>query len=316
MAFEDGLGTDPSHQRDNQYYSLSAYDIMARTISLWSRKIIQYITIVGIIGAVCVAFSFILLNSLFGLIGIIEADPLSYLVTLLLDSVPDFMLIVVTVGFAFFAFVLTAITSGAAIKFTLDEYGGDGGNVGTSFSHSFGRVLNIIILQIILSFFVAITLTPATILTTQALDMIDISDFMNPIFPPGSIELLMEGMGLFIVGGIFLIYINVRFAPALAIVIDTDLSAIDSLKRSWELTSGSFFHVFGSYILLNVAVLILGAVVTIVLSFTFLPDAYLFLLQPLVSALLFSALSYIFTAVLYRDLSSRSGTSNLPSFLG
>lgn len=314
MAFEDGLGTAPSHQRE-QSDALSAYDIMARTISLWTRKIGQYIVIVGIIGAASAAVSFIILNSLFGLIGTIGTDPLSLLVTLLLDSAPDFTLIAVTVGFAFFAFVLTAITGGAAIKFTLDEFGGNGGDVGTSFSHSFGRIVNVIILQLILSFFVAVTLTPATILLTQGMDMIDITDFMNPIFPPGSIELVMEGLALFFVGGIFLIYINIRFAPALAVVIDSDLSAIDSLKKSWELTSDNFFHVFGSYILLNVAILILGMAVTFVVSFIFIPDTYLLVVDAMVSALLFSMLRYIFTAVLYRDLSTRSGVSNLPGFI-
>ena len=40
MAFEDGLGTDSSHQRD-QEHALSAYDIMVKTITLWTRKIGQ-----------------------------------------------------------------------------------------------------------------------------------------------------------------------------------------------------------------------------------------------------------------------------------
>ena len=237
------------------------------------------------------------------------------MITLLLDSAPDFTLIFITIEFAFIAFVLTAIISGAAIKFTLDEFGGNGGEVGTSFSRSFGRGLNIVILQLVLSFFVAITLTPATVFLTQAMDMIDITDIMNPIFPPGSIELLIGGMVFFIFGGIFLIYTNIRFAPALAVVIDTDLSVIDSLKKSWELTSGNFFHVFGSYILLNVEVLILGVVGTIVVSFILLPDAYLLVTESVVSALLFSGLRYIFTAVLYRDLTSRSGTSRFPGFI-
>ena len=314
MAFEDGLGTDPSRQTD-QNYTLGAYNIMSRTVSLWGRKIIQYIIIVGIIGAASVAFSFILLNSLFGTIGTIGADPISYLLSLIFVSVSDFTLVFVTVGFAIVAFVLNAITNGAAIKFTLDEYGGTGGDVGTSFSRSFGRVLNVMIVQLILSALVAIVIIPATMFLTQAMDMIDITDLFNPIFPPGSIELLMTGMGLFIVGGIFLIYINVRFAPALAIVIDTDLSAIDSLKRAWELTSGNFLHVFSSYILLNVAVLILGVVATVFVSFILLPLDYLLVIETVVTALLFSSLSFIFTAVLYRDLSSRKGSSGLENLM-
>ncbi|MCK4567320.1 MAG: hypothetical protein KAU48_08425 [Candidatus Thorarchaeota archaeon] len=314
MAFEDELGHDPSQQSD-QNYALSATELVSKTISLWARKIMQYIAIVGFIGAACVAVSFVLLFSLFGTIGTLGADPISYLLSLFFGETPGYTLVVVSVGFAVFAFILHAIIHGAAIKFTLDEYGGKGGEVGTSFSYSFGRVRNIIIVQLLLSFLVAIILVPAITLTGQALGMIDISDPMNPIFPPGSIELLMSAMGFFIVGGIFLIYINVRFAPTLAIVIDTDLSAIDSLKRAWELTSGNFFHVFVSYILLNIAFLFFSVIVTLVVSFTFLPLAYLYVIEAVVTALLFSSLSFIFTSVLYRDLSSRTSSSTVSSSL-
>ncbi|TFH10864.1 MAG: hypothetical protein E4H14_01790, partial [Candidatus Thorarchaeota archaeon] len=64
MAFEDGneFGTDPSQRRD-QDYALSATAVVSKTISLWARKIIQYIVIVGIIGAACVGVSFVLLFS-------------------------------------------------------------------------------------------------------------------------------------------------------------------------------------------------------------------------------------------------------------
>ncbi|MCJ7817503.1 MAG: glycerophosphoryl diester phosphodiesterase membrane domain-containing protein, partial [Candidatus Thorarchaeota archaeon] len=206
------------------------------------------------------------------------------------------------------AFVLTALINGAAIKFTLDEYGGIGGNIGSSFSHSLGRVVNVIIVQLILSFFAAIAIVPGTVLSNQALEMIDIIDPFNPIIPAGAFELMLAAMGLLAVGGLFLMYISVRFAPTLAIVIETDLSPIDSLKRSWELTSGNFLHVFGSYILLTVAVLILGLAATFGVSFILLPEDYLFVIDGVVTALLFSSLSFIFTAVLYRDLSSRAGT--------
>lgn len=318
MAFEEGLGTDPSQQRDENY-TLSAYDIMAQTIKLWYRKILHYILIVGVISVLCIGISFVLLYSLFGTIGTISADPFSYLVNSFFEATIDVPLLVVTIGFAFFAFILTAIVLGAAIKFTLDEYGGPGGDIGGSFSHSLGRIVPVIIVQLILSFFSAIILAPAMSLLTQAIAMVDISDITNPIIPPAAIELMMAGFALFAIGGIFLIYINVRFSPVLAVVIDTDLSAVDSLKRSWELTSDNFFHVFGSYILLSVAVLIIGVALTFVLGFILLPIDMQLVIDTVLTALLFSSLSFIFTAVLYRDLVSRFGDnvdSSLPGFIG
>lgn len=306
MAFEEDLGYDPSQPVD-QNFTLGATDIITKTISLWFRRIVQYIIIFGIISTVCVAISVVLLFTMFGLIGTIAADPFSYLISFFMDPLSDLPLLVLSMGFAIIAFVLNAIISGAAIKFTLDEYGGNGGDAGTSFSHSISRLLNIIVVQLILGFIIAIIMTPATIFLTRAMAMIDISDPFNPIILPGAFEMLMYAMVLLLIGGIFLIYMNIRFTPTLAVVIDTDLSAIDSLKKSWELTSGNFFHIFGSYILFVLAVGVLGLIVNVALTFTFLPLAYTIVIESILTPLLFGALTYIFATVLYRDLHSRTG---------
>ena len=314
MAFDDELGYDPSRPID-QDYTLSATQLISKTISLWAGRIAHYILIVGVISTASVAVSVVILSAMFGLIGTISADPVGYLISFFMDPMSNLSLLAVSVGFAFVAFVLNAIVNGAAIKFTLDEYGGAGGDVGTSFSHSFSRLVNIIIVQIILGFIISVIMTPGTILAARALDMIDITDPFNPIIQPGALELMMLAMVLLLVGGIFLIYIQVRFLATYAVVIDSDLSAITSLKRSWELTSGNFFHVFGSYILLVLAVGVLGLIVNFGLTFIFLPVSYSLVIESLIIALLFSSLTYIFTAVLYRDLASRKGTSDLPDYV-
>jgi hypothetical protein len=314
LAFEDDLGFDPSQPMDLNY-TLSATQVVSKTISLWSRRIVQYILIVGVISAIGVAVSVVLIFGMFGLIGAIGSNPFNYLVTFILDPLSNPLLLAVSAGFAVAVFVLNAIIQGAAIKFTLDEYGGTGGDVGTSFSYSLSRLLNIIIIQIILGFVVSIVVTPGTILATRALAMIDISDPFNPIILPGAFEMMMAAMAVLLVGGLFMIYIQVRFLAAYAVVIDTDLSAIDSLKRSWELTSGDFFHVFGSYIILVLAVAVLGLIVNVAFIFTPLTLEFTIVLESIVNALLFGALTYIFTAVLYRDLSSRKGTSDLPAYI-
>ncbi|MFW9834975.1 MAG: hypothetical protein ACFFEK_13330 [Candidatus Thorarchaeota archaeon] len=314
MAFEDDLGYDSS-QPVTQNFTLSATNIVSRTISLWTKKIIQYIIIMGIISAASIAVSFVLLFVLFDSIGSIGPDPINYVIQYLLDQFSNPTVVVLFIGFSIFAFVLNAIVYGAAIKFTLDEYGGTGGDIGHSFSHSLSRLVTIIVVQLIIGAIVAVVLTPSTIYLTRALAMIDISDPYNPIIPSQAIELMMTGMIILLVGGIFLIYIQVRLLPTLAVVVDTDLSAIDSLMRSWDLTSGKFFHTFGSYILLGIIVGIFGIVVSAVAAFTFLPMSYLAVIESFVSSLLFGALTYVYTVVLYRDLVSRTDTSTLQDLM-
>lgn len=314
MAFEDDLGYDPS-QPIGHNYTVNASKLVSRTFLVWFRNLLQYIIIIGILSATFIGVSFVLLLVLFDYLGTLGTDPLSFLISLILDPLSNPPLIALSLGFAIVTFVINAIVIGAAIKFTLDEYGENRGAIGTSFSHSFGRTPTIIIVQLILSSFAAIFFTPATILIFRAFDLIDISNPFNPIIPPGSLELLISAISLLVVGGVVLIYINIRFAPTLAIVIDTDLSAIDSLKKSWELTSGNFFHVFGGLILLILATSVLGIVVNAVLVFTLLPESYLLILESLILSIFFSALSYIFTVVLYRDLVSRKEISDLPDYV-
>lgn len=314
MAFEDDLGYDPS-QPGTQNFTIGATEIVSRTLSIWSRRIIQYIIIVGVVSVVSITVSFIVLFGFFGLVGTIGADPISYVIQFFLDPTMGSTLLILFVGFGVLAFVLNAIVSGAAIKFTLDEYGGPGGNIGQSFSHSISRVVTIIIVQLILGLIVAIVLTPATTFLLGALDMIDISDPYNPIIPPQALESMMIGMVILLFGGIFLIYLQVRLMPALAVVIDTDSSAIDSLTRAWDLTSGKFFHVFGSYLLLGILVAVLGIAVSAIVAFIPVSEAYIPIIESIVVSLLFSALNYVYAVVLYRDLTSRTESSTLQDLM-
>ncbi|TFG30207.1 hypothetical protein EU528_08575 [Candidatus Thorarchaeota archaeon] len=316
MAFEDELGSDIS-QSGSEDYTLGATGIVTKTISLWTRNIVRYLAIVGFIAAACVITSYAILVLMFDTVGTLGADPLAFVVNLFFFTAEPTLLIV-SLGFAIFAFVLNAILYGAAIKFTLDEYGGTGGDVGASFSHSISRVLNFIIVQLVLTFVAAIAIIPASAYTFQAMEAIGPIEFidpLNPVFPSEAMEMLMVAMVLFVVGGIFIIYFNTRFAPTLAIVIDTDLSAIDSFKKSWELTSGNFFHVFGSFILMNIVVFIFSIIVSGVAYFTGVPTYDQLVIGSVVTAFLFSALTYIFQSVLYRDLSSRNQGSSVSSSL-
>ena len=315
MAFEKDLGYDGSQPID-QEYTLSAYDIITRTLSLLKSKFVQYIVIVGIVGAACIIFSAVIYFAIFGIIGVFASDPINYLISaLLLETPTDMVVVGVSLGFGIFAFILTAITGGAAIKFTLDEYGGIKGDIGNSFSHSFSRLLPLIIYQLFTAAMIAVVITPFTFLSLQMVDMIDITDPLNFTFPPGFLEAMMQAMLIFLVGGIILFYISIRLAPTLAVIMDTDLSVIDSLKKSWELTSGNFMHIFGAMILIAVVNFIIAFILGMITGITFLSSELLLVVDSTIIIALFGALTYIFGVVLYKDLASRKGASTLPGFV-
>ncbi|MFW9767738.1 MAG: hypothetical protein ACFFF9_06330 [Candidatus Thorarchaeota archaeon] len=317
MAFEDGLDIDPS-QPQEQDFVLNATGLVSKTFGLWTRKFVQYIVLVGLVSVVTVFLSFIIVLTLFSTIGVLPSDPFNYLFSIFaLSTPPDFTYFALAIVFGTIVFIINAILSGAAIRFALDDYSGQTAEIGASFSHSFGKIGRILAVQVIMTLIVSVVMGPSAALMMRALEGIDITNPAFPIIDPEAIQYMMMGFGLFIGGGIVVLFIIVRFAPALAIVMDTDLSAIDSLKKAWELTSGNFLHVFGAQILLGIAIGLLSAIITIPTSFILYLDPLGSVLNAIFIGLLFSAPNLIYIAVLYRDLMARAGPvgSDLPEYV-
>ena len=171
-------------------------------------------------------------------------------------------------------------------------------------------------MQLLTSALIAIALTPASFLLLAAMEMIGPIDPYNPIISPEAIALIFQAFMYLVVGGLVLLYVQIRLAPTLAIVIDTDLSAIDSLKKSWELTGGNMLHIFGAMILMGIATFLLTFMIGFVTAMTFLPLDILTIIDAIIVTLLFGALNFVFGVVLYRDLTSRKGgESNLPGYV-
>jgi hypothetical protein len=273
---------------------------------------------VGLVSVATTILSLFVVMTIFGSIGVLPTDPINYLFSVFtISAIPDAVTVGITVTFAIVAFIVNAILTGAAIKFALDDYGGLTAEVGSSISYSFGKTTKIVTIQLLLALIVSAVTAPSLAMLNLALEGIDITDPFNPIITPEAMQFMMMGMLLLLVGSVFMLFISVKFAPAIAIVVDTDLSAIDSLKKSWQITNGNFLHVLGGQILIGIAVGILTAIVGIPLSILLFMNPWAIVLEVMITALLFSAPSMIYIAVLYRDLMARSGSveSDLPEYV-
>lgn len=118
------------------------------------------------------------------------------------------------------------------------------------------------------------------------------------------ITILVGGTFAYLGGTIFTLFLQIRLYPASAVVIAEGKSSFAALKRAFELTSGEFWHVFGGQILLSLITLMFTLFLPSLFDFFFL-EAISDLIVSIISALLFSALSFIYQAVLYRDLNAR-----------
>ena len=311
MENDDGLGLEPSAPPEHDF-TVSALDLVTRTLKVWVRKLPSYIVLVGLLGA---AFSLLTLAVFYALYGLLALDLMLYvstdiITTLLNIAIAEPLLaieiIIIATVLTVVGMVVNAVIAGAGIKFALDDYGSHQADVGTSLSFAFSRLSTMIVARFLLALIVTGAMAPGMFLVLGSLTAIDP---YNPSME--AISAMMTGIAILGVGVIVTLYFGIRLAPTAAVVVAEDLGAIDSVKRAWALTTGNFWHIFGGQILLGIAVAVIGMVLGMVLfPLAFYGQAIMMFISTIISSLLFSAINYVFDAVLYRDLESRSGVAS------
>jgi hypothetical protein len=311
MENDDGLGLEPSAPPEHDF-TVSALDLVTRTLKVWVRKLPSYIVLVGLLGA---AFSLLTFAVFYALYGLVAFDLLSYVSSDIINTLMGFALaepmlaieiIIIAVVLTIVGMVVNAVIAGAGIKFALDDYGAHQADVGASLSFAFSRLSTIIVVQFLVALIVTGALAPGMFLLLGAMAGIDL---LNP--SPEALSMVLMALPLLLIGGVIALYVGVRLNPASAVVVAEDLGAVDSIKRAWGLTSGNFWHIFGGQILLAIAVAIISMVLEILLfPLAFYGQAVMLYLLAIISSLVFGAISYVFAAVLYKDLESRSAVTS------
>jgi len=307
MENDEGLGLEPSAPAE-QDFTVSALDLVTRTLKLWVRKLPSYIMIVGLLG---VAFSLLTLAVFYALYGLVAFDLLAYASTNIITTLLNFAtaepvlaieIIIIASVLTVVGMVVNAVIVGGGVKFALDDYGSHQADVGASLSFAFSRLSTMIVAQFLLNLIITGAMAPGLFLLFDSLATIDP---YNPSME--AISAMMTGLAVLVVGLIVSLYFAIRLSPTSAVVVAEDLSTIDSIKRAWNLTSGNFLHIFGGQILLGIVMAVIGVVLGwLLFPLALYGQAVTLYISALISSLLFSAINYVFAAVLYRDLESRS----------
>ena len=291
MEIDSGPGPQPTGP-DSHGKELSFAGLVSQTFSLWSRKVFQYVIIVGITGLVLSLIEMVILYAMFGVYGILLIDyigssPLDAVFNLISGSLTSEYLTIAIV-LSFVNLLVYAIVAGAAIDYAVDDYENPGsGNIRESFSFAAGRMVDLILVQ----FVQALIIIPLAFFAVILL-------YIQPLI---SLALL-----------VLILYVAVRLAPSMAVVVIEEKSAIPAILRSWQITSGLFWHIFAGQILMGILVFILTLVIGVFVG-TFvgllLADILIAVfIGSMIASLFLSSVSYIFLAVLYKDLEAR-GTS-------
>ncbi len=146
-------------------------------------------------------------------------------------------------------------------KGAFDTYGGSPTRVGPSIRFAFTRLVTLIAVGLI------------TLVATVAIIGIGAVIATAVLLALGSNGRLLPGPGVFLWILIFvatfavLLFVSVRWALVIPVLVVERLGAIDSLRRSWHLVSGSSWRVLGYLLAFLVAVGLLSLIVTLPASF-------------------------------------------------
>lgn len=304
MEIDAGPGIDEQAPPEGDFV-VSATGLVSRTLSVWGRNILTFIILFGILSAIFTVVRFFALWMIFGdpslaqiLMGYMGTDPFSFFIGLFSlvqfgFLPPNVMNTFVSVSLLLMvvSMIVYAVLIGATIRYSIDDYGRSQANTGESVSVAMGRSGTLIMAQLIVGFISAVLFAPA---------------LLYIFFVPVTVGTLTTFLVLILVTFVLVLYVSIRLAPTAAVVIVEDKSAIDSVRRAFDLTAGQFWHVFAGQIVLGIVVVILDIIVgTFLLGLTFGLGWIGGLLPVVVSGLLFVAVPYVFQAVLYMDLEAR-----------
>lgn len=284
----------PPPEQDSRY-RVSWTELLTRTIDTWSRKPLAFIAMMVPVAVTYIACAAIaLLLNLSSEVQSISRSPYEVFMYLL-SSVLTYPAAIPIALMNILSMSVFVISLAAVTHYSLRTYENqvDSTSVNESFGigvSTFSRVLCIVIVTDIIA---SAVMLPGPILTIYYLIL---------VFDGGYeyVHMILIGLVLTLVGLAFSVYITIRLRPAIPVAVEERRTVLDSLRQSWTLTRGQFWHSFGGYLLL----VILVSVVTLLFSSIFYLSWGLVLVT-VATTLLVSPLEIIFWPVLYRDLVAR-----------
>ncbi len=305
---EIGNDSGPApEQPSGRDYSVGVAGLVSRTFSLWMRRLVSYVLIVGIVSVVMSAVSFVVLYALYGaaafnLLELVFSDPLGLLVSIFsLTGLTDIVLLVVIVALSLVSILVGAVVGGGAIKFALQDYGNPGaGDVRSALSYGVSRAITLIAASFLQGLILAIPILPGLgimLLSALAFDPAD----------PSTWNSIALGGVVLLVGALVTLFLVVRLIPTIAVVVaEEEQSAFGAIKRAYQITGGAFWHTLGGVIIMAIAVFVVSLVLLVIVEAVAFVSPALALVGSLIVSLLLSPLNFIFQTVLYRDLESRA----------
>ncbi len=311
MATDFGEGPSPEGSTVSDY-TVSATQLVSRTLSLWIKKLPLYLVILGgflvFLQVLEVAVGYFVLGELWS--AGLPSDPTTFFTQLIiwfLDpasvSASFWTLMILSGIFLVIRLIILAVVVGSIIKLAIDSYTSNTGDLGSSISSSFNRFIPMVLAILIINVIVGALVAPGAAMTARAFENLDFVTFAG-------FEELINAAVITMAMSVPVLFIAVRLAPVYAVISTEDVSVSEAFSRAFNMTSGNFLHVFVGWALLFILKLVFDIGISIVADplILALGPAIGLTIYNLISLLILTPIDFIFFAVLYMDLESRSRT--------
>jgi hypothetical protein len=301
LAIED----DQRATSTEDQYAIGVSTQVSTVLSLYGKRISAYVGIM----MVPVIYSFLfstIMYMVFGpamllYVGYLGSDPVSLIWGVFLlqnEPIPPAVFgPFVGVGgvLMIIGFVLNILVLGAAISIALRTYTGQESALGSGFSSSLERFPTLLTVSLIIGSIYTVIMIPIQESLLAILDAMLIMD----------LDAMTQASSMLLAMAIVYILIVTLLYPNAAVVMGEDQNAGGSISRTVSLTKSNLLHTLAGIILFHIIMI----VITLAIEFgliIFLGDLT-FLITPFASMLIVTPLTYIYQAVLFKDLAARTG---------
>jgi hypothetical protein len=300
LAIED----DRKPASIDDQYAIGLSTQVSTVLSLFGKRISAYIGIMLIPVIYSFLFSTIMYlvfgEEMLSYIRYLGSEPVSFIYGIfLLQSEPispSVFAPFIGVGgvLMLIGFVLNILVLGAAVSIALRTYTGQDASMGSGFGSALERFPTLLVVMLIIGSIYATIMIP---IQESLVLLYDATIAMD-------LDAMMQVSGTLLALAIVYILVVAFFYPNGAVVMGEDQSAGGSISRTIGLTRNNYLHALAGIILFHVILVVITLAIDLGLGF-FIGDLAL-LVTPFASMLIITPLTYIYQAVLYKDLAARS----------
>lgn len=282
---------------------LSIAELLTKTLALWIRNLKAYVIIVGIILALFTILQASIAFFLYASYNIsIFADDIGAFLTMIINAIlfpeiveENYVLnLGISLGLVLVGLLITALVTGGAIKFALDDISTGKPDLAASVSIGLNKLLPMFLLQAIIASILAVFLSPGQSMMAFGL-------------ATDNFEMLVNGLSIFLVLGVIALVLLVQILVSPVVLIARDKSPLESLNISFALTRGKLLHIAFGWILVLVVIFFIDFVISTMVSVIAFPlgTEILVLIVSIMNGLFLAPIMPIFYAVVFVDLITR-----------